>query len=81
VLISQILRPLPPSGQSPALCRALPEFTAGRRGGGSEEVHPEASVQQLLETGIGESVANGTMPLHIDDLLRYRCPSVRRIST
>ncbi len=72
VLISQILRPLPPSGpESGSVPGPAPSSPLIDERGGSEEVHPEASVQQLLETGIGETVANGTMPLHIDDLLRY----------
>ncbi len=71
VLISQRLRPLPPSGPESGPVPPAPTSPLVDDSGGSDEVHPESSVQQLLETGIGETVANGTMPLHIDDLLRY----------
>jgi twitching motility protein PilT len=35
------------------------------------EVSVAPDVENLLQTGIPASVANGNMPLHIDDLLRY----------
>jgi twitching motility protein PilT len=35
------------------------------------EAAPAAKVEQLLERGIPAAATDGTMPLHIDDLLRY----------
>ena len=72
VLISQILRPLPPSGpESGSIPGPAPSSPLIDESSGTVEVKSESNVQQLLETGIGEAVVNGTMPLHIDDLLRY----------
>jgi len=36
-----------------------------------EEIHGSPTVERLLEQGIPAEAANGSMPLHIDDLLRY----------
>ncbi len=68
VLIAQMLRielaPPPPPGPAPS--SPLVDASAGE-----EEVEAAPNVARLLEEGMPASASDGTMPLHVDDLLRY----------
>lgn len=73
VLIAQHLQgaaqsqpPPPPPPPGPAPNSPLVDTSSD-----SEEIKASPSVERLLEQGIPAAATNGSMPLHIDDLLRY----------
>jgi twitching motility protein PilT len=72
VLIAEMLRP----GQQPEQGLEVspgpaPSSPLVDERSAPEEIIPDADVEQLLERGISVAATNGSMPLHIDDLLRY----------
>jgi twitching motility protein PilT len=74
VLIARAVRavPSPATGpvQAPGPAPSSPLVDEGSVDSG-EEISPEPNIERLLERGISAGATGGTMPLHIDDLLRY----------
>jgi twitching motility protein PilT len=72
VLIAEMLRPGQPQAPglaaSPGPAPSSPLLDEQRD---EEEVSPDPNVEQLLEQGLYVAASNDSMPLHIDDLLRY----------
>jgi twitching motility protein PilT len=68
VLIAQMLRlePAPPIPPGPPPSSPLVDADAGE-----EEISVAPNVAMLLQQGMPTSATDGTMPLHVDDLLRY----------
>ncbi len=72
VLIAEMLRPGQPLGQEPGMDPGpAPSSPLFDEPSDPQEIVPDASVEQLLEQGIPAAATDGSMPLHIDDLLRY----------
>ncbi len=72
VLINEMLRPGRSQGQEPQIAPGpAPSSPLIDEPVDQESIQPEANVEQLLERGISVATSEGSMPLHIDDLLRY----------
>jgi len=72
VLIAEMLRPGQPLGQEPGMLPGpAPTSPLVDEQTDQEEISVDPSVEQLLERGIPAAATDGSMPLHIDDLLRY----------
>jgi twitching motility protein PilT len=72
VLIAEMLRPGQPPGQEPLVSPGpAPSSPLIDERSDQEDISVEPDVEQLLDRGISLATSDGSMPLHIDDLLRY----------
>ena len=71
MLGSDTSTPIPPPPGSPTSSPLVDPPGPAASPNGSEASSTSPNVEQLLEQGIPAAAGNGSMPLHIDDLLRY----------
>jgi twitching motility protein PilT len=76
LVIAQLLgtdtrAPIPPPPGSPTSSPLVDPTGPAESSNGSEAPSTGPNVEQLLERGIPAAAGDGSMPLHIDDLLRY----------